>query len=216
MKSPIRKSLLLFMCRDRRTNTSPPRNCWERNFPREHSEISSNPLCYMTHDVHTRDTHYQWVSMSFLTIASLILWWSASRLSRCLVQPNQPNQDNKLSREFLRLSFLPSFVGSSPRLMWCSRNYSHKASTHRGDAGVLIRGWRRRTRCLPTQPPRQPAEALVAAVPAAVPTSARSLSVARTLSWLGNRCRPRKPWRDLPRARRSSRPGRRRTTRDYL
>jgi hypothetical protein len=51
----------------------------------------------------------------------------------------------------------------------------------------------------------------VTATAASTSTSALTAS-----SWLGNRCRPRKPWRDLPRERRSNRPGQHRTARDYL
>lgn len=128
------------------------------------------------HDVHTRKAHYQWVSTEmacrFLTIASLMLWWSTSRLPCSLVRIKTTNSRATFS------SLLPSFVRSSSCLMWYSHNYSRRASTYRGDAGALIRGWRQRTRCPRTRPPQQPTEASVAAVPAAMPTSTRSSSAA--------------------------------------
>jgi len=139
-------------------------------------------------------------SVSFLTIVPLILWWFFAPFS-----PSRPNEDIKFLREFLR-SLLLFIIESSRCLMWCSRNYSHRASTHRGNAGAFTRGWQRRTRCFWMQPLRRPVAS----------ASIRSSSTARALSWLDNRCRPRKPWRDLPQARRSSRPERRRTARDYL
>jgi len=95
-------------------------------------------------------------------------------------------------------------------------------------AHPLTQEWRRRICCRWTRPPTV---TLVARVPVAGSRSTRpavtvvtataastsaSTSALTASSWLGNRCRPRKPWRDLPRERRSSRPGQRRTARDYL
>lgn len=181
-------------------------------FPKALSEISSSPLHYITlrtmyiHAMRTTNGCPQrWHVVSDDEPRSHF-----GGLPRATFLLDQTKTNSRAN--FLGLS---SLVGSSPCLMWCSRNYSHRASTHRGDAGALTRGWQRRTRCPQMRLPRQRVEA-VAPVLAAAPTLARLSSAAWTLSWLGNRCRPRKPWRDLPRARRSSRPGRRRTARDYL
>lgn len=143
-------------------------------------------------------------------------------------QTNEPRVlSDLLRREFLFFFFpcLLSFLCLFP---------SASASSHSAFVDVIVRatileegpppgrsrhatptrGWRRRTRCRQMRPPRRPTAASAVTAPAASPTSTRPS--APMSSWLGNRCRSHKPWRDLLRARRSGRPGRRRTARDYL
>lgn len=147
-------------------------NRWERNSPRALGNIVK--LYYITHDVHTRDAHYQRVSTEMACRFRQLLhsyFGGPPRASLAV-----PSKRRRQISARISLAFYSAFIGSSPRSMY-SRNYSLVgASTHRGDAGALIRGWRRRTRYPPRRPPLQPAEASAAGVPAATPTSARPSS----------------------------------------
>lgn len=123
-----------------------------------------------------------------------------------------------LRRTFLSLSLSFALLDAVLAQLFSKRHYCTAATRH-----PFIRGWRQMTRCRRTRPPRQPA-ATSATVPVVVPTSAPPASSVRMTKMRtspmslcsDSRCRPRKPWRDSPRARRSSRPVRRHTTRDYL
>lgn len=95
-----------YVQRQMHRHTVPPRNRWERNSSRALGNIVE--LYYITHDVHTRDAHYQRVFTEMARRFRQLLHSYFGGLPRAFLAVSSKPRRQISSREFLWPSFLRS------------------------------------------------------------------------------------------------------------